>query len=144
MATMQERRAYKEVLIILENLNLIGKIPENVISMLKLQQDDKWNFVYDQKAELDEQNILRETAIIFSNLYLVFICNDVEEKEELKEIYTANQSLQGNTKVNNWGEILDKQNAKHSEKSIEEQKMVPTNNKSFLQKILEFLKNIFH
>lgn len=143
MATIQERRAYKEVLIILENLNLIGKIPENVISTLKSQQAANWNFVYNQELELDEQNILRETAMIFSNLYLAFICNDAEEKEELKETYAANQSLQGNTKVNNWGEILAKQNAKPSEKVIDEQKMVPMNNKSFVKKIVEFLKNIF-
>jgi len=35
--------------------------------------------------------MLRETAILFSTLYLMYICKDNNEREELKQIYKANE-----------------------------------------------------
>lgn len=143
MATIQECRAYKEVLIILEKLNLISEIPENIINLLKTEQDNGWGFVYDEELELEEQNILRETAVIFSNLYLAFICKDVEEKEQLKEIYMMNQKQHNETKVDDWKEKLVKQTERSSENVEKEQSLITENEKSFLQKITEFFKKIF-
>ena len=140
MATIQECRAYKEVLIILEKLNLISEIPENIINLLKTEQDNGWGFVYDEELELEEQNILRETAVIFSNLYLAFICKDVEEKEQLKEIYMMNQKQHNETKVDDWKEKLVKQTERSSENVEKEQSLITENEKSFLQKITEFFK----
>ena len=86
MATSQERKAYKEVLIVLEKLDLIQEIPQNVLETLKAEQDNSWNFEYDETLPLEEQDILRNTAVLFSNLYLAFICKDENEKKELKNM----------------------------------------------------------
>ena len=143
MVTIQERRAYKEVLIVLEKLNLISEIPETIINLFKTEQDNRWGFVYDEELELEEQNILRETAVIFSNLYLAFICKDVEKKEQLKEIYIINQKQHDETKVDDWKEKLVKQTERPSENVEKDQSLITENDKTFLQKIADFFKKIF-
>jgi len=89
--TINQKRANKEVLVILKKFNLEKEIPNEVVKNIEENQDNDWNFVYDDSLELEEQNMLRETAILFSTLYLMYICKDNNEREELKQIYKANE-----------------------------------------------------
>lgn len=86
-----ERRANKEVLIILNELNLINQIPQNVYSNLYKNQDESWKFAYNPNLKLEEQKILRDTAVLFSTLYLMYVCKDNKEKSRLKLIYEENE-----------------------------------------------------
>lgn len=143
MATSQERKAYKEVLIILEKLNLVQMIPENVIETLKTERDENWQFEYDETLPLEEQNILRDTAILFSNLYLAFVCKDAEEKESLKNIYSTNQTKIDNNKSNNWNEKLANKAYEKSNNTESNESLLINEEKNIFQKILEFFKKFF-
>ena len=143
MATSQERKAYKEVLIILEKLNLVQMIPENVIETLKTERDENWQFEYDETLPLEEQDILRDTAVLFSNLYLAFVCKDAEEKESLKNIYSTNQTKIDNNKSNNWNEKLANKAYEKSNNTESNESLLINEEKNIFQKILEFFKKFF-
>lgn len=143
MATSHERKAYKEVLIVLEKLDLIQEIPQNVLETLKAEQDNSWKFEYDETLPLEEQNILRDTAILFSNLYLAFVCKDAEEKESLKEIYSTNQTKIDNNKSNKWNEKLADKEYEKSNNTESNESLLINEEKNIFKKILEFFKKLF-
>lgn len=144
MATSQERKAYKEVLIILEKLDLTQEIPENVIETLKKAHDEKWKFEYDDTLPLEEQNILRDTAILFSNLYLAFICKDENEKKELKKMYDENQKQYSNTRQNSLNQRLNSQKDKKTSELQETNSMAVHDKNTFWRKLLGIFNKLFH
>ena len=85
--TITQKRTNKELMEILNKFNLTGRIPRNVIDNIRNNQDENWVYTYDDNLELYEQKISKETAIMFSAIYLMYICDDEKEKEELREIY---------------------------------------------------------
>ncbi len=89
--TLEQKRANVETLIILEKLNIIDKIPEDIIKDMRSNIDATWNFEYDDNTPLEKQNILRMTAVILSTLYLMYICEDNDEKQKLKKLYEENE-----------------------------------------------------
>ena len=91
---IEEKRAYKEALIILEKLNLLNYIPQEILNKIIENQDNEWDFQYDINKTLEEQVSSKETAILLSTLYLMYICDDINEKQELKKIYTENEKNQ--------------------------------------------------
>lgn len=143
MATSHERKAYKEVLIVLEKLDLIQEIPQNVLETLKAEQDNSWKFEYDETLPLEEQDILRDTAILFSNLYLAFICKDENEKKELKNMYDENQKQYNNIHKNSLNQRLDSQKDKSFSELQDTNSLIVDDKKTFWRKFLEFFKKIF-
>ena len=89
--TITQKRINKELMEIINKFDLTGRIPEKVIDNIKNNQDENWGYVYDDNLELDEQKISKETAIMFSAIYIMYICDDEKEKEELKKIYIKNE-----------------------------------------------------
>ena len=82
--TRNQRIANTEVLIVLNKLNLINKIPKEIISFMQKNQEPGWNFVYDDRLPLQNQKLWRMSIIMFSNLYCMYICNNPEEKKQIK------------------------------------------------------------
>lgn len=89
--TTKEKIANKEVLIILDSLNLTDKIPEKVLKYMESNQDENWKFTYNKNLKLEEQKLTRQTIILFSSLYYLYICENINEKERLKNIYIENE-----------------------------------------------------
>ena len=58
---------------------------------MRTNRDLDWNFFYNDKLPLESQNILRMTAVILSTIYLMYICEDDLEKQELKALYEENE-----------------------------------------------------
>lgn len=98
--TNEQKKINKELLIILDKLNYIDKIPNEIINNLKNNQDDSWKFEYDDNVPLEKQKIHRRTAVLLSDLYLMFICNDDREKESLIKIYRKNEEKNKNINYN--------------------------------------------
>lgn len=88
--TTNQKRANKEVLVILNKFNMIDKIPKNVIESMKNNQDENWIFVYNDALKLEEQKLIRQSVILFTTLYYMYICDNKEEKENIKGIYKEN------------------------------------------------------
>ena len=92
MNSKEEKKAYKEVLTILKELDMLNSIPIELVNKMREIQDEKWYFSFDATKKLEEQDILKSTAIILSALYVTYICEDKNEKEELRMIYENNES----------------------------------------------------
>lgn len=76
-------KAYAELLIILKNIpreHLI-KVPRDLIHFYIEKMDRNHKFTYDTNLQLNEQNIMHLTIILFSNLYLEYWATDERRKE---------------------------------------------------------------
>lgn len=139
--TITERRANKEVLIILNELNLINQIPQNVYSNLYKNQDESWNFVYNPNLKLEEQKILRDTAVLFSTLYLMYVCKDNKEKSRLKLIYEENEIK--NKGTYDFDTIIKKSPNENIKEKANTDVVIVNNKETLLDKIFKWIKSIF-
>lgn len=81
----------QEAYIILKSLNnnLIELIPDNIWMFLEMFKTENYNFNFDKSRTFNEQNILDNTKIFLSYIYLQYLCDD-NEKTEFKEILEDN------------------------------------------------------
>lgn len=145
--TNNQRIANKEVLIVLNKLNLVNKIPKDIILGMQNNQDKNWEFVYNNSLPLDRQRLTRHSIIMFSNLYYMYICEDNAEKEKIKAIVTENErkSIElTKEKLNN----LNGKASTFSPSEVENDKetknqLIKSERVSFIQKIINAIRNIF-
>lgn len=89
--TIKQKIANKEILIVLDKLNLINQIPKDIILSMKNNQNKDWNFVYDDTLRLEQQKLTRQSIILFSNLYYMYICENHKEREKIRLICSENE-----------------------------------------------------
>ena len=109
------RNAYKEVFIILQDLNEeeYNKIPPEVISVIKENMNEEYEFYLDGELGLKDQLILPETKAILFNLFRDYLAtseqkekiikmqNEERQKSELKKQQQYNANVfQNKTKEN--------------------------------------------
>ncbi|MBQ8298752.1 MAG: hypothetical protein IJX99_02615 [Clostridia bacterium] len=85
-------KAYTEVLTILKELNLLNSIPKELVYNMERERDLEWQFEFDKNEALENQRMLRKTAVILSTLYIMYMCDDNDEKSYLKALYEANEN----------------------------------------------------
>ncbi len=93
MSDMEQKRAYKEVLTILNELHLNNFVPENILTTMQREQDKEWTFEINPELPMEEQNILNRSAALLSVIYIKYICDDENEKQELKTLYEKNEEF---------------------------------------------------
>lgn len=93
MSDMEQKRAYKEVLTILNALHLNNFVPENILTTMKREQDESWEFEINPELPMEEQDILNRSAALLSVIYIKYICDDENEKQELKALYEKNEEF---------------------------------------------------
>ena len=109
-----QMRSYKEVLVILEELDLLKEIPKEIIQHMQDKQDREWNFTFDKNKSIETQKITRDTIKLLSLLYLGYIGNDVNEKERLNKILEQNENnIKNQHDINIGMKEYDKYNDKH-------------------------------
>ena len=145
--TLKQKMANKEVLIILDKLNLMDKIPKDLLDAMKNNQDESWSFTYNDNLKLEEQKITRQTIILFTSLYFMYICEDNTEKEKLKKIYIENEKRHNEETMNKLNNLNERPNSfelseKPKNKNTETQ-MIYVKNENFIQKIIRKIKKIF-
>lgn len=89
--TTEQRRAYTETLIILGKLELDSLLPKDIIENMNKEKDETWDFIYNENLPLEEQKVLKRTSALLSIIYLMYLCDDIEEKKELKLLYEENE-----------------------------------------------------
>ena len=132
-----EKRANTEVLVILEKLNMLDRIPENVLLNMRNNRDETWNFVYDDNFKLEEQNINKETATLLSSIYLMYICDEQKKKEELKQLYERNEELSKQRQKNSLEDVLGKKEEVVQLVNIEKKESVFEKIKKWIQSFLK-------
>lgn len=93
MSDREQKRAYKEVLAILNALHLNNFVPENILTTMQREQDQTWEFEVNPELPMEEQNILNRSAALLSVIYIKYICDDENEKQELKALYEKNEEF---------------------------------------------------
>ena len=136
--------AYKEVLVILDNLikEDYDKIPKEYIEFLTANCNNDYEFYYDNSKTFEEQELLDYTKYILFGLFEKFGATELQ-KEKIK-----------NFKKNYYNKLEEeKRNLYNSENIFKEKKVEKNENinlvikenkkENFINKILKFIKNIF-
>ncbi|MBR2289653.1 MAG: hypothetical protein IJ867_03375 [Clostridia bacterium] len=139
--TTEEKRVNRELLVILNQFHLTDKIPSELLQNLQNNQDESWPFVYEENLKLEEQKIKRQTAILFSDIYIMYICKDEAERARLKQIYIDNEEKR---KRKNDFAFLQKEAAVHDEGKEELTNLpaVQENKDSIWTKIKKLIKKL--
>lgn len=89
--TTQE--VYSEVYSILNLLgeNFIKKLPKSLYEMIKKEKLSSYNPQYSANLKLEEQDIKKESLSMIALFHLNYWCENEEEKEELKRIFSENE-----------------------------------------------------
>ena len=136
--------AYKEVLIVLDNLikEEYDKVPKEYIEFLKSNCNNEYEFYYDNSKTFEEQELLDYTKYILFGLFEKFGATELQ-KEKIKSF-----------KKNYYNKLEEeKRNLYNSENIFKEKKVEKNENinlvikenkkENFINKILKFIKNIF-
>ena len=137
-------KAYTEVLEILNYLPLdeYERIQKDKIKFFREHCDLKHNFIYDVSKPLEQQNFLRETHIIITELFLeyfatqqqkdkintVLLANEEKHQAHINELYNINNLFNRNGGV-------EQSNSKNLPIEIEENRV--------FKMIISFFKKIF-
>lgn len=89
-------RAYSEVY---EFINSLGneyknKLPEKIYLTIQNNRDKNYIPKYEVNQSVDSNTFSKEALALISALNMQYWCEDVEEKERLKKVYTENQKLE--------------------------------------------------
>ena len=143
--------AYKEVLIILDNLikEDYDKIPKEYIEFLKSNCNNEYEFYYDNSKTFEEQELLDDTKYILFGLFEKFGATELQKEkikafknnhyrkieEEKKEKYNPDNIFLKNTL---------KENTMKNETNKIKNLPVKVKEESIAKKIINILKKFFH
>ncbi|MBQ6992214.1 MAG: hypothetical protein IJN50_04835 [Clostridia bacterium] len=127
-----------------ENLN---KIPEDIRNLIKENKDKNYTWKFDEKKELKEQDLSKDTIIILSYLNMEYLLNE-EQKKLMEQIYELNEKKQIEERKEKYkvDEIFKNKEATNQQineiKDIQEQSIIEYKENIFkriIKKIKEFL-----
>jgi len=136
--------AYKEVLVILDNLikEDYNKIPKEYIEFLTANCNNDYEFNYDNSKTFEEQELLDDTKYILFGLFEKFGATDVQ-KEKIRAFKNNYYKKMEEDK----GKLYSPENIFKDKKTEENEnvKLIIKENKKekFIIKIFKFIKSIF-
>ena len=147
---IQTRQAYVEID---EFIGLLEeedrkKIPPQLRQFFKNEKDSNYYKKINPDISIKEQNLKEETLALIAILYLKYICEDEDEKAELKEIFKKNEEkyqaeLHEKYNTDNIFQNNSKTIIQQSELVLQEQALIEVKETIFA-KFIKKLKNIFH
>lgn len=141
-------KAYKQVIEILKYVpqESVDKIPQEMIKTFKINMDDKYDFKIDISKSFEEQDILEETKAILANIFRDYWATP-KQKERILEKERNDREIEENIKREKYNpDNLFKKKQKVIQQNEEIQNNLPVEIKKekFYEKIINFLKKIFH
>ena len=137
--------AYKEVLIVLDNLikEDYDKIPKEYIEFLKSNCNNEYEFYYDNSKTFEEQELLDYTKYILFGLFEKFGATELQKEKikAFKNSYYIKMEKEKKEKYNPDDIFKDKQIMDKNENMnliVKEDK-----NETFIIKIFKLIRNIF-
>lgn len=133
------RKAYKEVFYVLcvSPDSVWSKIPEKKIKFYFYNMDRNYDFYFN---DISEMKLMHETKAILANLYINYLAND----EQIQEIYESDR-LKAVEKEKLYQSRLEEvyKSKKNNDIFVKDNQSLIEVKKSFFQKIMEKIKNIF-
>ena len=93
MLSVNTRQAYTEIDNFIELLDEYNrnKVPKKIREYFKKEKDNTYTKIIDPNIPIKEQNLKEETLALIAMLNLQYWCEDEEEKQRLKKIYSDNE-----------------------------------------------------
>lgn len=116
------------------------RIPKKLMDVLAEVSDVELEPEIDVEKTLLEQNISREAIVILSTIYLSYLCDSDEEKQELLNVFRKNDEEKRLLE-----EKYNSNNLFKGKKYDEDQnlKLIKYDEKNFIEKICDTIKKIF-
>ena len=138
--------AYKEVYVILNYLEeeLVCKIPQDFINMIKNRMNKDYEFVYNEEKDFEEQEILQETKVVFAYIFLNYWGTKEQNDKILKKFdEDIRKEEQGKTQYN--PDEIFKKKKENIEESVDnkEKQIVEHKEETLLKRILNKILKIF-
>lgn len=144
MISIKERIAYTEVLTILEELNLMSKVPNKLIEFMKREKDTSFTFNFNKEMLSKSQLLTKNGAELLSVIYLTYICNNLNEKNKLKNIYEENEKKYA--PKNSLLEVFEKEEKNEEDNKNKEAKgkdnILPLKEKELTNKLKRIINKI--
>lgn len=118
------------------------KIPNEIINVLENDKDENYNFEYNPKKTLDEQNVSKQAKTIIAIFFRDYWSNEQQRKiiKEYENAYIKKMEEEKKKKYNP-NKIFLKDN--QLKENIKNEIAIIDNNKLILKKILNRIKKIF-
>lgn len=142
------RNAYKEVYIVLQDLNEedYNKISPEIIETIKENSNEEYEFVLNDELELKEQQLLPETKAILFNLFRDYLATPVQKEKILKMQSEERKKVEEKKKQNYTNVDIFKTN-KHEdieeETNNKEVQLVQIKKEGFFRKLINKIKLFF-
>lgn len=146
---MNNRRdAYKEVYIVLQDLNEedYNKIPPEIIETIKENSNEEYEFVLNDELELKEQLLLPETKAILFNLFRDYLATPVQKEKILKMQSEERKKVEENKKQNYTNVDMFKTNKNENieeKTNNQELQLVQIKKEGFFRKLINKIKLFF-
>lgn len=135
-----------EVSVILNHLNKsdYDKIPKEVIDRIEKNKDTEYIWYYDEKKDLKDQKVSKDTIAILSYINMKYLLNE-EQRKFVEEVFKENQKKIENIKREKYNPDNIFKNTKEpickEEKNISS--MIEVKEEKWYQKIFKLIKNLF-
>lgn len=140
--TMLAYSEVNEVLNLLED-ECLSKIPQKFRDFVFEMRDEEYKPILSAEKSLLEQNVSEEAMIILATIYLSFLCDSEEEKQELLKDFAKNEKEKQEFEEKYNPDNLFKKKNKQEEQKNEEIQMVEYKDKNFIQKIISKIIGLF-
>ena len=144
------KMAFKEVLVILNNIpkSDYKKIPNDIIEILKSNQDHSYNFSLEPRKSINNQKISDLAKAIIENFYRDYWVTDAEKQKILQEENHKREKIEDEKREKyNPDDIFKRANSRrnsNSESKTEEMTLIELKKEKWYNKIVTLLKKIFN
>ena len=154
MLSVSTRQAYTEIDNFIELLDEYNrnKVPKKLREFFKREKDNTYTKTINPNTPIKEQNLKEETLALIAMLNLQYWCEDEEEKQRLKKIYSDNE-IKHQQKLREMYNLEDVFKTKQKQEQIENEisseetqenvAMIEYRKETFIDKIKKFFIKIF-
>ena len=140
-------KAYKEVLEVLKYMSKedVKKVPKDMIVTFETKQDKNHIFEIDVNQSIEEQNLLEETKDILANIFRDYWATP-EQKEKIiaRENFEREKIELEKRERYNPDKIFENRNyIKEESYKVVDNELTVVENKTWSEKIIDFIKSIF-
>lgn len=145
-------KAYTEVLEILKYMPKedVDKIPKKMLDTFEYKRDKNHNFTIDENQDFSKLKILDETEAIIVNIFKDYWATP-EQKTKIQakmqndiKIIEEEKKAKFNSDVFKKKEIAELENEVQKDNNINNNLPMEVKKQKFYEKVINFLKNIFH
>lgn len=146
MITVETRKAYYEILILLKYLpfKYTKMIPKKMLKLFQTEKIENNEFIIDLKNPINKEFLSKETLEILAMLNYKYWCQDEIEKKKLYEIYNLNEERYQKELIEKYDieKIFNKRKASKVIYKDEANTSLIEYKENFFQKLINKLKRI--